>query len=125
MKGGSKYEIKDGAELIIAPGCRFKMDACSEITIKGSGKLIIQDGVTLEIEDGAILAFENAIQNTQIHSSVSIPSGYIDPRVVLPQNHIISSSNTQWINKNYKIFSNIIIEDDASLNLKGTTLNVL
>ncbi|MCD4794592.1 MAG: T9SS type A sorting domain-containing protein [Bacteroidales bacterium] len=124
LKGGSKYIIKEGAELIIKPGEHLKIDACAEIVIEGTGKLITQEGVKLEIEDGAILAFENALQNIQIHASVNIPAGYIDPRVILPPAYIISSSNEQWNNKNYKIYSNIVIENGADLDIINSSISV-
>lgn len=124
LKSGSKYVINDGSELILCPGNKLIVESCAELIIKGSAKLIAENPSTVCIEEGAILRFENGVENIQFGSNVIIPQGYIDPRTYFPPHFTITSENETWSNSSYKIAQNIVVKPGAKLIMDGITLRV-
>lgn len=120
LKGESSYLIKAGATLTIKSGSTLKIDNCAILKIEGNGQLILEDHAIVDIGQAAVLAFEDALANVIIGNNISYTN--IDITNVLPEHYLITSS-TNWNNKNYGIYSDVIISNGVVLSVNNSFLN--
>jgi len=79
LKPVSSFILNDGGTIDVEKGTTFIIQDGAMLTIYGSGKLKARAGSTLCIAEGAILAFENGLQNLELEPGVTIPEGCVNP----------------------------------------------
>jgi hypothetical protein len=128
LDAGSRYII-DNAVLRIKEGSHFIMNPCAELVITNGGRLIIESGATICLNDEAIIVYESlsnlVFQNGFLignNDCVSFESATEFEIVFGSMPATIISQNTQWSEKNYKFNRYIIVEYGASLTLSNQTL---
>jgi hypothetical protein len=134
LTNGSKTKINSAASIVVENNGTIEVksentlfiDNCGILEINGAGKLIARSGSTLCISPNAILAFENGSQNLILEPGVIIPQGYVDPMSLLQftfTDYIVTSSTPNWIDKNYILTGELIVENGANFTISESNIH--
>ena len=108
---------------LLKEGSFIETESCSQIIIRGSGKLIIESQSNICISEGTKLDFENGQQNFLILGDYGICGASINFIEVVPPQYNISTYE-DWTNKNYNIDHCLTVENGGELILNNTQLNM-
>ena len=117
----SSCTIENSGYIEIKSGTIFQLDDCSSLIINGNGKFIVRNGAELRVSPNAVLTFQNGINNMIIENDVIIPDGYTDPRNLIV--NLIVNNNRTLNAVNINLNGYLIIESNATLNIKSSTLS--
>lgn len=94
------------------------------LAINGNGKLIVRAGATLCIAAGAILSFENGLQNLEMEPGVVIPAGCINPS---DETGVTVSPNpaTTSITFNYALPGEMNSTELVIIDAQGRTIDLI
>ncbi len=120
----SSCVIENNAAIVVKSGTIFQMDDCSTLTIRGMGKLIVENGAELRISNHAFFDFANGTQNIVLGNNVTIHEGYANPLALISP----EIGNTQinglvvWNGYNKIVRGVITVNNGATLKLVSSFL---
>lgn len=120
----SSCVIENNAAIVVKSGTVFQMDDCSTLTIRGMGKLIVENGAELRISNHAFFDFANGTQNIVLGNNVTIHEGYANPLALISP----EIGNTQinglvvWNGYNKIVRGVITVNNGATLKLVSSFL---
>lgn len=120
----SSCVVENNAAIVVKSGTIFQMDDCSTLTIRGMGKLIVENGAELRISNHVFFDLANGAQNIVLGNDVTIPEGYANPLALISP----EIGNTQinglvvWNGYNKIVRGVITVNNGATLKLVSSFL---
>lgn len=120
----SSCVIENNAAIVVKSGTVFQMDDCSTLTIRGMGKLIVENGAELRISNHAFFDFANGTQNIVLGNNVTIHEGYANPLALISPEIGITQINglVVWNGYNKIVRGVITVNNGATLKLVSSFL---